>query len=267
MRVVVTRPQQDAQAWLEALQQRGHEAVKLPLLEIAPTSDRAGPTAAWKQLQRYVAVMFVSRNAAQQFFALRPSGLVPGAAPFAAGVRAWATGPGTVRALRAAGLDDNEIDSPAQEAAQFDSESLWQRVSEQVQPGRRVLIVRGVEARASASEVGAAGSGRDWLAQAILGAGGEVDFVVAYERRLPRWDADQMRCARRAAQDGSLWLFSSSEAVRNLRQLLPDVAWGGAHALATHARIAQAALGLGFSTVLESRAALADVMASIESLA
>jgi uroporphyrinogen-III synthase len=64
-----------------------------------------------------------------------------------------------------------------------------------------------------------------------------------------------------------VWLFSSSEAVANLRALLPDQSWQQARAVATHPRIAQAARDAGFAVVCESRPALADVVASIESFA
>ena len=47
---------------------------------------------------------------------------------------------------------------------------------------------------------------------------------------------------------------------------LPDQDWGQARALVTHPRIAQAARAAGFGSVQECRPALADVVASIESL-
>jgi uroporphyrinogen-III synthase len=62
-----------------------------------------------------------------------------------------------------------------------------------------------------------------------------------------------------------VWLFSSSEAVENLRKV-SDSQWSKALAIATHPRIAQAAKDAGFGVVYESRPLLADVAASIESL-
>jgi len=94
-----------------------------------------------------------------------------------------------------------------------------------------------------------------------------VDFVVAYQRAAPVWGPAERALATQAASDGSLWLFSSAEAVGHLSSLLPGQSWAQARALATHARIAQAARDLGFATVRESRPTLVDVLASIESLA
>jgi len=39
MRVIVTRPEADAQAWLDAIKNAGHEALYLPLIEIGPAPD------------------------------------------------------------------------------------------------------------------------------------------------------------------------------------------------------------------------------------
>ena len=145
---------------------------------------------------------------------------------------------------------------------QFDSEALWQQVAPQIRPGDRVLIVRGQSGDAPANTQG---TGRDWLAQQIGKAGGQVDFVAAYERCAPRLGAAEVALAQQAAHDGSLWLMSSSEAVAHLAQALPGQRWGAARALATHPRIADAARKAGFGQVRECRPALEDVVASIES--
>jgi uroporphyrinogen-III synthase len=52
-----------------------------------------------------------------------------------------------------------------------------------------------------------------------------------------------------AAPRGHVWLFSSSEAVGHLRALAPHANWTHSQAMATHARIAQAAGVIGFAQV------------------
>lgn len=262
-RVIVTRPAHDAARWVAQLQQHGIAAVALPLVDIAPVSDpalQAELAQARSHLHRYRAVMFVSGNAATHFFASNTA-LAPVQQALAAiKTRIWAPGPGTVRALHACGVAPGQIDAPAAEAAQFDSEALWQQVAAHVRAGDRVLIVRG------ASQPGTpGGSGRQWLAARLEAAGARVDFVAAYERRAPVLDTAQLALARSAAGDGSLWLLSSSEALSHLRALLPQQDWSGARALATHPRIAQAALAAGFGRARACRPALAEVAASIKS--
>ena len=250
MSVVLTRPRQEAERWAARLRARGHAPVVLPLIDIAPPRDLDALRTAAADLGRYAAAMFVSVNAVQGLFAL---------APRFDGPRAWAPGLATRDALRAAGVPPERIDTPAEDAEQFDSESLWKQVGTQLHAGDRLLLVRGGDSEGRSQ-------GRDWLAQQLAARGVAVDTVVAYVRQAPAWGEAERAVARRAAADGSLWLFSSSEAAGNLRALLPEQSWAGARALATHPRIAQTVRALGFASVQESRPGLDDVLASIESL-
>ena len=73
--------------------------------------------------------------------------------------------------------------------------------------------------------------------------------------------------ATAAASDGSVWVFTSSQAIAHLKQLLPDVLWKAAKAIATHDRIAQAAVQLGVGNVVVCKPALSELLSSLESLA
>ena len=211
--------------------------------------------------------MFVSGNAVAHFFEPNHPVALDTHALAATKTRAWAPGPGTTRALEQAGVPSNAIDGPAPDAPQFDSEALWRQVAPQVRPGDRVLIVRGRSATPQGAHESPQGNGREWLAQQIEARGGQVEFVVAYQRGAPRFTEQEVALAQQAARDGSVWLLSSSEAVAHLAEALPGQHWGAAHALATHPRIAEAARAAGFGTVRECRPALEDVVASIESAA
>ena len=249
MAVVVTRPQPEAARWAGRLRERGLATIVLPLLAILPPWDDESLRRAAASLRDYRAVMFVSANAVQGFFAM---------APDFNGPRAWAPGPATRDALREVGVPASRIDAPAEDAAQFDSESLWQQVGTQLHAGDRLLLVRGADAEGRSQ-------GREWLAQQLAARGVAVDTVAAYRRALPDWSEEERAQAARCAADGSLWLFSSSEAAANLGQLLPQQDWSAARAIATHPRIAQAVQALGFGSVAASRPALEEVLASIES--
>lgn len=263
VRILVTRPAADAQLWVEQLQAHGLDATALPLIDIG--SCEPAP-AALQQARansttpgHYRALMFVSGNAVQYFFADRPDGTARIAPP----ARAWSPGPGTAKALQAAGIPLEQIDGPPADAAQFDSEALWPQVRAQIQAGDRVLLVRG--SQASAAAAGSAGQGREWLADQLRQAGAQVDFIAVYQRRAPQLTPTAQALALTSASDGALWLFSSSEAVVNLQQALPGTDWRQARALATHPRIAAAARNAGFGLVVECRPSLNDVVASIES--
>lgn len=267
--VVVTRPESDARQLARDLTLAGLTPTVLPLIEVAAADAQAPLVQAWDGLADYLAVMFVSANAVAYFFQCRPLAMPMFGAPAASKPRAWATGPGTVRALLRQGAEPSWIDAPAPEAGRFDSDSLWEIVRGGVHQGDRVLIVRGADGAdgADAAEpTPARGVGRDWLADQLTQAGARVDFVVAYQRRAPRWDPQQVAQARQAAQDGSVWLFSSAQALANLRLMLPAQDWAGARAVATHPRIAEAVRNAGFGVVCESRPVLAELVASIESI-
>lgn len=253
--VIVTRPVREAERWVRALQEAGHDACALPLIDIADGPDPAHLSHCRQALARFDALMFVSAQAVDRFWA------VPGP-PAAAhpGPRCWAPGPGTARALALAGVPLHRIDAPPETAGQFDSEALWPVVRPQAQAGRRLLVVHGVSAHGA--------SGRDWLDRQWLAAGGQVERCAAYRRQPPVWDSAMATRVRAwAAGPPVWWLFSSSEALSHLHTACPQQDWSSAQALATHPRIAAAAQALGFGHVRLTRPALPDVLHSLESVA
>lgn len=267
MRILVTRVQPQAQAWADLFAAQGHDAMALPLIQVRSLANNAAVHAVWQRLQGYAAAMFVSRHAVDFFYKDNQAIVHDFYAKLAIKTRAWSTGPGTAQALAENGVPAPLIDTPSEQAGQFDSEALWQLVHTQVQAGDKVLIVRGDSAVADGvSLVGDTGVGRDWLAQRLTGAGVKVEFVVAYQRGAPVWNADQRALAAAGATDGSVWLFSSAEALVHLQALLPEQDWSAARAVATHPRIAAAARAVGFGVVAQARPVFADVLASIESL-
>ena len=261
MKVLVTRPQREAQKLVDALCAMGFEAAALPLIGVSGPPDPAAVAQAWQRMAEFDAVMFVSGNAVDQFFALKPSTSSSFTSRCRRKTRAYVTGPGSLSALRRAGVGVDWVDAPDPEAEQFDSEALWQVVEKQVVPGFRLLIVRGAVGDDTPS-----GVGRDWFAAQVQAAGGQVEYVVAYQRELPQWSPELFALASQAAEEGAVWLFSSSQAISNLAVLCPALTWEQARAVVTHARIGQTAREAGFGLVMESRPSTPALVASIESL-
>jgi uroporphyrinogen-III synthase len=237
MRLLVTRPQPQADEWVARLRERGVDAHALPLLSIEDSGDataRAEVAEAWARLGDHALVMFVSPNAVIRFFGARPAG-----AGWPAGTLAGSTGPGSTDALRQVGVPPQSIVEPDRAAQRFDAEALWARLRDRrAWGGASVLIVRGE-------------NGRDWLAETLRGQGAMVAFVQAYRRAAPVLDAAQRQLldAARARPESHGWLFSSSQAVAQLPGLAPGADWSAAPAIATHARIADAARAIGFQRV------------------
>lgn len=251
--MIVTRPRAQAAGWVQALAAQGLDAQALPLIEIAPPLDGTAVQQAWLELPKQDFVMFVSANAVERFFALRPPGMA-----WPNGLRAGSTGQGTSAALQSCGVAQALIAQPAP-GEPSESEALWRQIAAQSWHGRRVLVVRGED-------------GRNWLAQQWERAGAAVVFLVAYQRRRPVLDDAQSSLLARALAEPQrhVWLFSSSEAVDHLIALSAGADWFYSQALATHPRIAAVARAAGFAqvSVVEPQVeAVAAVCAHLESAA
>ncbi|TXH86632.1 MAG: uroporphyrinogen-III synthase [Rhodoferax sp.] len=262
LRVVVTRPVRDAMPWVEALRQRGLDVWALPLIEVRPAADLRPVQQVWQQWGHWDGVLYVSANAVDHFYAQKPAVARENIAQSAIKTIAFAPGPGTGQALLHQGVAPECVATPPANSPQFDSEALWSVVQHRVVPGFRLLVVRGTTLGAAQQD----GVGRDWFAAQVLARGGTVDYVVVYERGAPQWQQATCTAVAQAAEDGSVWIFSSSEAIANLLANVPTVSWQHARAICTHPRIAQAARAAGFGVVCESRPAMDTVLASIESL-
>lgn len=251
MRVLVTRPAEQAQQWTRDLVAAGIDAVALPLIEIAPPDDPAAVGRAWQRLADYQLALFVSPNAVGQFFALRPEG-----AGWPQTLQAATPGPGTADSLRQHDVPAACLVTPAPDAPQFDSESLWEVLGAQDWQGRRVLLLRGA-------------TGRDWLVQQLQARGAQVDALQVYRRMPPVWDSAGHENLRRALAQpsGHTWLFSSSEAIDQLELLAPGADWSRARAITSHPRISARAARLGVGTLHQIKPSLSAVIACIQSIA
>ena len=274
--VVITRPLPQAHAWQQALQARlqgSRVCHVLPLIELVPVGGAGQQRLrqCWQTLDAFHAAVFVSPAAVTHFFAAQS---FDAARQWQAqGLRAWAVGPGTRRALLAAGVEAAQIDSPPDDARQFDSEALWEQVQPQLtqcrRSGKKILRVRGTEQPPMHNsdafpEAADAGTGRDWLGHAIQQAGVGLHSVVAYGRQSPVWRPDQAATAAALADAPAVWLFSSSLALRHLADIFPGRKWAHAVALGTHARIAQQIRAQGFGRVWACRPTVDDVAHSLQ---
>ena len=256
--VVLTRPIAQSHLWSNALERVGYKVLVWPLIELQAHTDLMRTSAVLSAWHGYQAVMFVSPAAVQHTFQRQLPKAGWGL------TRCWATGPGTRQALLEAGVPAGLIDSPPVNAQQFDTEALWQEVQHKISLDRAVLVLRGSDS--SHPESADEGVGRDWLIKQLEAAGVRVDSVAVYQRQIPVWDAPQKELARKAALDGSIWLFSSSQSLVHLANLLPEQDWQHGKALTTHDRIADKAQAMGFGWVKICKPSLADVIASLEYL-
>jgi uroporphyrinogen-III synthase len=256
--VVVTRPAQDAEGWVSAVQSEGFEAIRLPLLHVLPILNSDQTKCTIDKIQSSQALMFVSANAARRLH----QGMTDVPAwkdRLLQETRSWCTGPGTATALRQMGVPAHQIDQPALTSAHLDSEALWDAVKGQVRPGFEVLFIRG------ADESGAV-AGRDWLEQQLESAGAKVSAVAAYQRLAVNLTLAQKLQVQDLATNGAIWLFSSSACLRSLVLQCPDINWSQAKLVVTHPRIAALAQQLGWQSPTIAPPGIQSLLASIKSL-
>jgi uroporphyrinogen-III synthase len=163
-RILVTRPEAQAEALCDAISAAGGQPLRFPLLDIvaAPDAMLVDGTAV-KIAAQGALVIFVSPNAVRH-------GL-PHFLPWPAAARAAAIGAGTARALSDADIPD--VILPA-DHTHFDSEGLLAlpELAMKTIAGRKILIVRG-------------NGGRELLQEILHTRGAAVIPLTAYRRTAP----------------------------------------------------------------------------------
>ncbi|WP_446437722.1 uroporphyrinogen-III synthase [Pseudomonas sp. 910_23] len=163
-RVLLTRPAEESTALAALLSQAGIYSSCLPLLETQALAVTAEQQAVFDALQRYCAVIVVSKPAAR--LALQRLGNAVPPMPW------FSVGAATAQILAGHGLD---VHYPA---TGDDSEALLQlpALREAIaQPGAKVLILRGE-------------GGRELLAERLREQGASVDYLELYRRFLPVYE-------------------------------------------------------------------------------
>ncbi|MFT5533684.1 MAG: uroporphyrinogen-III synthase [Burkholderiaceae bacterium] len=235
-KLVITRPLAQSLALAQQLRDRGREVDVLPLLDILPLPDNSALQTVLAQLQSFALVAFVSPNAIDATFAQIASW--PVSVPLAV------MGEGSRRALAQHGVmaGPYQITSPL-DTQRTDSQTLLQALDLSRLQGQRVLIVRGE-------------SGRELLADALRGAGIDVQQVAAYRRVAPLLDAALRQQLSDLLNQECDWVITSSEALQVLMSFVQQVdTETGVDKIqhkklfVPHRRIAETAVSLGFRNV------------------
>ncbi|MBU3551516.1 uroporphyrinogen-III synthase [Polynucleobacter sp. MWH-Berg-3C6] len=249
--IIVTRPSGQGRQLIEmltnAIEQSGvakrslPEIVSLPLLTIVPKADDHLADHIATALTDTDLAIFVSPNAIEcvmrllerdwQEFSKKiiPVGVMGGSSKLA---------------LQNHGIGEEKNPTPViipQNNEQWDSEGLWQELQALGWDWskKKVIIFKGE-------------GGRDWLADTLTKAGATVDAISTYTRVPLDLDNPAWHAIHEMDFSKSLWLLTSSEAVRYLGQAVKDQFPQGlqnASALCSHHNIADAAEKIGFGEV------------------
>lgn len=216
LKILVTRPRDQAQQLAQDIERAGGVALLHPLLEITPVPDRQALRRQVAQLDGVDLAIFISPNAvAFGVAAMREAGVMP--------ARVATVGMGSAKALRELGLNDVIVP-----ASKFDSEGLLALPLMQSVAGWRVAIFRG-------------DGGRALLGDTLTARGANVEYVTCYLRSKPQLDASELVQADAV-------IVTSSEALTHLR----EIAQGGLTDTALfvpHPRIAELAREQGWREI------------------
>jgi uroporphyrinogen-III synthase len=165
LKVLVTRPRDQAVELAKRIELAGGTAVLFPLLDISPVQDAAILREQVARLDEADMAIFISPNAVRfGIGAIREFGKIPESLKIAA------VGQGSARDLRALGL--HRIIAPTE---RFDSEGLLALPELQQVAGWKILIFRG-------------DGGRELLGDTLRERGASVEYVACYQRSKPQQD-------------------------------------------------------------------------------
>jgi len=252
--IVVTRPSGQARQLIEVLT-RAIEAsgigkrslpdiLSLPLLTIVPKSDEQLASQIQDSLSNADLAIFVSPNAVESVMRLLECDWQAVAKTV---IPIGVMGGSSRLALKNHGIGEEEPPTPViipKNNEQWDSEGLWselQALNSDWQ-NKKVVIFKGE-------------GGRDWLAETLKRAGAMVEAISTYTRVPLDIDNPAWNAIREIDFSKSLWLLTSSEAVRYLGEVIQDQFTQNlntACALCPHHNIADAAELIGFGEVFTS---------------
>ncbi|HEV2540013.1 MAG TPA: uroporphyrinogen-III synthase [Frateuria sp.] len=236
--IVITRPAGTGSAFARQVRAHGGLPLLLPGLALRAAADEALAGAQLREALRCDPLLLFTSPAAVRFSAAL--------APLRTRATVLAVGQGTAAALRRHGL---AVQAPTRRQ---DSEGLLDL------PALRDVRGRGV------ALVGAAG-GRGLLQQRLVEGGARLREVQVYRRAAPRLDRRHVEAAAQLPTSARV-LFSSAQALANLREGLPAPAWARlcrAVAVASSERLEAAAREAGFGRVRRAASAMiADLLAA-----
>jgi uroporphyrinogen III methyltransferase/synthase len=197
-KIVVTRPEEQAQGLARMLSELGAWVQLFPTIKVIPPRSWGGIDKAITGLSRYDWVLFTSVNGVEFFFQRLSSAKKD--ARHLSGIQIGVIGPATGDALKQAGLIPDLLPE------KYSAEGIVEALEELKIAGKRFLLPRPALAR-------------DFLPKKITSLGATVDVVEAYQTVLPEYDDDRLEGF---VQEGpfDMITFTSPSTVDNLLHLL-----------------------------------------------
>lgn len=240
-RLLLTRPAEDCAALAQTLAAQGIASHCMPLLAIETLDETPEQRSTFAELQRYCAVIVVSKPAARiGLQRLAQHGAPTPDLPW------FSVGAATAAVLAEQGLCVHFPDSGDDSEALLALPALQQTIAATSTP--RVLILRGE-------------GGRELLAERLRGQGVTVDYLPLYRRVLPHYAPGELSRQVRAERLNGL-VVSSGQGFEHLLQLAGDD-WPALARLPLFVpspRVAEQAHAAGAQIVVDCRGASAAAL-------
>jgi len=239
-RVLVTRPVAQANGLIKAVEAQGGVAIPCPVLAIEALPENASNKQKILDLDRYDALIVVSRNAAQMGLAWIENYWPQ----LPAHLRWFAVGKSTAACLESEGV------RPRVPAAGFNSEALLTLPELQGLNNQRILILKGE-------------GGRELLEQKLVERGANVDALPLYQRVAEKCSPEKLE--KLFAEGFPDALIATSVDVLSAMDALLEPALENRFELplvVASERIADAACQLGYRHVITSSGAADDSIVS-----
>jgi len=235
-RVLVTRPAAQANGLIKAISVLGGIAIPCPALAIEELPENAANKQKIIDLDRYDALIVVSRNAAQMGLAW----MADYWPQLPVHLRWFAVGKSTAACLESEGI------SPTVPAACFNSEALLALPELQLLSNQRILILKGE-------------GGRELLEQRLAERGAIVDTLPLYRRAAVTYSSEQLQQLFAEGPPDAL-IATSVDVLRAMDFLLESalISRFELPLLVASERISDAACQLGYRHVITSSSAADD---------
>lgn len=166
VRVLVTRPRDQAEKLAHLIEGEGGEAIRFPVIEIVEPKDTQALLSVIDRLDQFSLAIFISPNAVNRamHLILARRGVWP------RNVRIACVGRGSARELEHFGAGNVIVP-----AGRFDSEALLALPELQQMKGKRIVVFRGE-------------GGRELLGDTLKARGADIEYAECYRRARPHVD-------------------------------------------------------------------------------
>jgi len=227
--IVITRPQEQAEALTDAIRAAGGRAILFPAIEIADVADLKALNGLLARLGEFDLAIFISPSAVN-----KAMNLIGAHRPLPRRLAVAAIGRGSVKSLERFGVSG--VIAPE---GRFDSEALLELPALANVAGKRIVIFRGE-------------GGRELLGDTLTARGAHLEYAECYRRTRPRADVSPLMRAW-ARHEVHAVVVTSSGSMSHLFDMVGKLgqAWlQKTPVFVPHPRIAETARGLGVREVV-----------------